>query len=159
MSGALAAVAALAHVFRLSGWRSFRTRGEPILWVLHVAYAWLPVGLALKACALLGGAGLGHEMATRAHHGRVRHHDPGGDDTRLARAYTGRPLVVPRAIALAYLLLTAGTVLRVFGIALFPAHYLLTVSLSGLAWVLSFGIFVVVYAPILWSPRADGKPG
>ena len=31
--------------------------------------------------------------------------------------------------------------------------------LSGLAWVLAFGIFVFVYAPILWSPRADGKPG
>jgi uncharacterized protein involved in response to NO len=49
--------------------------------------------------------------------------------------------------------------LRVFGIALFPTHYLLTVSLAGLAWMLSFGIFVVVYAPILLSPRADGKPG
>jgi uncharacterized protein involved in response to NO len=50
-------------------------------------------------------------------------------------------------------------VFRVFGIAVFPGHYLLTVTLSGLAWVVSFGIFVVVYAPILWSPRADGKPG
>ena len=49
LSGLLAALAALAHVVRLSGWRSFRTRGEPILWVLHVGYAWLPVGLALKA--------------------------------------------------------------------------------------------------------------
>jgi uncharacterized protein involved in response to NO len=79
--------------------------------------------------------------------------------TRASLGHTGRPLVVPRAIPLAYLLLTAGTILRVFGIALFPAHYLLTVSLAGLAWMLSFGIFVVVYAPILWSPRADGKPG
>ena len=67
--------------------------------------------------------------------------------------------MVSRAIAIAYLMLTAGTVLRVFGVALFPAHYLLTVTVAGLAWVLCFGIFVVVYAPILWGPRADGKPG
>ena len=158
LSGALAAVAALAHVFRLSGWRSFRTRGEPILWVLHVAYAWLPVGLALKACALLGGAGWAmkwqHALTMGVFATMIL-----AVMTRASLGHTGRPLVVPRAIALAYLLLTAGTVLRVFGIALFPAHYLLTVSLSGLAWVLSFGIFVVVYAPILWSPRADGKPG
>ena len=55
--------------------------------------------------------------------------------TRASLGHTGRPLMVPRAIALAYVLLTAGTVLRVFGVAVFPAHYLLTVSLSGLAWV------------------------
>jgi len=158
LSGALAAIAALAHAFRLSGWRSFRTRGEPILWVLHVAYAWLPVGLALKACALLGGAAWAvkwqHALTMGVFATMIL-----AVMTRASLGHTARPLVVPRAIALAYLLLTAGTVLRVFGVAVFPAHYLLTVSLSGLAWVLSFGIFVVVYAPILWSPRADGKPG
>jgi uncharacterized protein involved in response to NO len=31
LSGILAALAAIAHICRLSGWRSFRTRGEPIL--------------------------------------------------------------------------------------------------------------------------------
>jgi uncharacterized protein involved in response to NO len=79
--------------------------------------------------------------------------------TRSALGHTGRPLVVSRSIAIAYLLLTVGTVLRVFGIALFPTHYLLTVTIAGLAWVACFAIFVVVYAPILWGPRADGKPG
>jgi uncharacterized protein involved in response to NO len=157
-SGLLAAVAALAHAIRLSGWRSFRTRGEPILWVMHVAYAWLPVGLALKACALLAGA----EWALKWQHALTA----GVFATmilavmsRVSLGHTGRPLVVSRAIAVAYVLLTASTVLRVFGIAMFPGHYLLTVSVSGLAWMLCFAIFVVVYTPILWKPRADGKPG
>jgi uncharacterized protein involved in response to NO len=157
-SGLLAAVAALAHAIRLSGWRSFRTRGEPILWVMHVAYAWLPVGLALKACALLAGA----EWALKWQHALTA----GVFATmilavmsRVSLGHTGRPLVVSRAIAVAYVLLTASTVLRVFGIAVFPGHYLLTVSVSGLAWMLCFAIFVVVYTPILWKPRADGKPG
>ena len=127
LSGALAALAALAHAIRLSGWRSFRTRGEPILWVLHVAYAWLPVGLALKACALLGGAGWAmkwqHALTMGVFATMIL-----AVMTRASLGHTGRPLVVPRAIALAYLLLTAGTVLRVFGIAVFPDHYLLTVS-------------------------------
>jgi uncharacterized protein involved in response to NO len=47
----------------------------------------------------------------------------------------------------------------VFGVALFPAHYLLTLTVAGLAWMLAFGIFLAAYAPILWWPRADGKPG
>ncbi len=158
LSGSLAAFAALAHAIRLSGWRSFRTRGEPILWVLHVGYAWLPVGLALKATALLGDAAWAmkwqHALTAGAFATMIL-----AVMTRASLGHTGRPLAVPRAITIAYLLLTISTVLRVFGVAVYPGRYLLTVTLSGLAWVLSFGIFVVVYAPILWSPRADGKPG
>ena len=46
-AGILAGIAAVAHTARLAGWRSFRMHREPILWVLHVAYAWVPIGLAL----------------------------------------------------------------------------------------------------------------
>jgi len=158
LSGLLAAIAALAHAIRLSGWRSFRTGGEPILWVLHVGYAWLPVGLALKAFALLGDAAWAmkwqHALTAGAFATMIL-----AVMTRASLGHTGRPLAVSRAIAVAYGLITLSTVLRVFGVAIFPERYLLTVTLSGLAWVLCFGIFVVVYAPILWSPRADGKPG
>jgi uncharacterized protein involved in response to NO len=157
-SGALAALAALAHVVRMSGWRSFRTRGAPILWVLHVAYAWMPIGLVLKACALLAGGSWAmkwqHALTMGVFATMIL-----AVMTRASLGHTGRPLVVSRAIAVAYLLLTAGTALRVFGVAVFPAHYLLAVTVSGLAWVLAFGIFVAVYAPVLWGPRADGKPG
>lgn len=158
LSGVLAALAALAQAMRLAGWRSFRTGGEPILWVMHLAYAWIPLGLALKACALLGdftwaskwehalGAGALATMILAVM-------------TRVALGHTGRALSVSRVIAVAYLLLTCATLLRVFGIALFPEHYLLTLTVAGIAWMLAFGIFLVVYAPILWWPRADGKPG
>ncbi|HEU4780938.1 MAG TPA: NnrS family protein [Steroidobacteraceae bacterium] len=158
LSGVLALLAAAAHAIRLSGWRSFRTGGEPILWVMHLAYAWLPVGLALKAAALLADA----DWAAKWQHALTM----GVFATmilavmsRASLGHTGRPITVPRVIAVAYVLLTVSTVLRVFGTTLFPGHYLLSVSVAGLAWVLCFGIFVAVYAPILWSPRADGKPG
>jgi uncharacterized protein involved in response to NO len=79
--------------------------------------------------------------------------------SRASLGHTGRPLVVSRAIAIAYFILTAGTGVRVFGVALMPTHYLLAVTVAGLAWEIAFGIFVAAYAPILWAPRADGKPG
>jgi uncharacterized protein involved in response to NO len=126
--------------------------------VLHVGYAWLPVGLALKACALLGDAAWAmkwqHALTAGTFATMIL-----AVMTRASLGHTGRPLTVPRSITVAYLLLTLSVALRVFGIAVFPDRYLLTVTLSGLAWVLAFGIFVAVYAPILWSPRADGKPG
>ena len=157
ISGVLALLAAIAHCTRMSGWRSFRAH-TPIVWVLHVAYAWLPIGLALKAAALLGHA----DWAMKWQHALTM--GVFGTMilavmTRASLGHTGRPLVVSRAIAIAYLALTAGTVVRVFGVVLMPTHYLLAVTLAGLAWEIAFGIFVAVYAPILWAPRADGKPG
>jgi len=157
-AGALAACAAALHLLRLAGWRSFRTRGESILWVMHVAYAWLPVGLALKAAWLLGQAPWAmkwqHALTMGLFATMIL-----AVMTRSALGHTGRPLAVSRAITAAYLLLTAGALVRVFGAALFPQHYLLALSLSGLAWVLCFLLFIFVYAPILLGPRADGKPG
>ena len=157
-SGVLAAVAASIHALRLGGWHGFKTWTQPIVWVLHVAYAWLPIGLALKAAWLLAGA----EWAIKWQHAFTM----GALATmilavmtRASLGHTGRPLAVPRAIAIAYVLLTAGTLVRVFGAAVSPGHYLLTVSIAGLAWTLAFLIFVVVYAPILTGPRADAKPG
>jgi uncharacterized protein involved in response to NO len=158
LSGAIALLAAIAHLLRLSGWRSFRTGGEPVLWVMHVAYAWLPIGLTLKACALLAAAGWAskwqHALTIGVFATMIL-----AVMTRASLGHTGRPLKVGPSIALAYVLLTVSTVLRVFGVALFPRHYLFTVSVSGVAWMLCFGIFLVVYAPVLWSPRVDGKPG
>jgi uncharacterized protein involved in response to NO len=157
-SGILAATAALAHATRMAGWRSFRTGGEPILWIMHVAYAWLPLGLALKAFALLGDAAWAskwqHALATGAITTMIL-----AVMTRSALGHTGRPLLVSRAIAVAYLLLTFTALLRTFGVALFPAHYLLTLTVSALTWMACFGIFLVVYTPILWRPRVDGRPG
>jgi uncharacterized protein involved in response to NO len=158
LSGVLAAFAALAHALRLAGWGSFRTRGEPILWIMHVAYAWIPLGLALKAFSLLGDFAWAskwqHALGTGVLATMIL-----AVMTRVALGHTGRPLTVSRAIGVAYLLLTFAALLRVFGVALFPTHYLLSLTVAGIAWVASFGIFLVVYAPIFWWPRADGKPG
>jgi uncharacterized protein involved in response to NO len=158
LAGALAAIAAAAHAMRLAGWKSFRLGREPILWILHVAYAWVPLALALKAAWLLGDLGFAakwqHALTAGAFATMIL-----AVMTRASLGHTGRPLVVSRAITVAYLLLTGGALLRVFGGALFPAGYLWTLTLSGLAWTAAFLIFVWVYGPLLMSPRVDGRQG
>jgi uncharacterized protein involved in response to NO len=158
LAGTLAGVAALAHAYRLSGWRGFRTRGEAILWVLHVGYAWLPIGLALKALWLLGGVSLAmkwqHALAMGVFGTMIL-----AVMTRASLGHTGRPLAVSRATTVAYVLLTAAVLVRVFGAAVWPERYLLAVSIAGLGWAASFLVYLAVYAPILVGPRADGKPG
>jgi uncharacterized protein involved in response to NO len=127
------------------------------VWVLHLSYAWLPVGLALKAIALLWGPA----FAAFWLHGLtigVLATMTLAVMTRASLGHTGRPLIVDPLITLAYLLLTAAAVIRVFGLA-FGLNYPSVIVLAALCWSVAFGIFLVIYAPILWRPRIDGKTG
>jgi uncharacterized protein involved in response to NO len=156
--GLVAALAAILHLVRLSGWRSFHTRGESILWVLHVGYAWLPVGLALKACYLLGG----YYWASKWQHALTA--GVSGTMvlavmTRASLGHTGRPLAVTRPITFAYALLTIGVCMRVLSGAAPPSLYPLALAVAGTAWALAFLIYLIVYTPILLLPRIDAKPG
>jgi len=156
--GVLALAIAILQGWRLSGWRSLRARGEPILWVLHVAYAWLPAGFALKAAALLADAAWAqfwlHAFAIGAAATMIL-----AVMTRASLGHTGRPLTVPRSIAVAYLLLCAAALLRVVAPSLWPADYFGVLLAAGFCWTAAFAIFAAVYAPILMRRRADGKAG
>ena len=157
-SGALAALAAAAHALRLSGWRGRRTFREPILWVLHVGYAWVPVGLSLKALWLLGGVSWSahwlHAFTMGAFGTMIL-----AVMTRASLGHTARPLVVSRWVALSYLILTAAVMVRVFGPGASFVAYRDTITVAGILWTLAFALYLAVYAPILWRPRVDGKPG
>lgn len=157
VSGALAVIAALAHALRLSGWRSFQARGESILWVLHLGYAWLPIGLALKACYLLGDFGWAakwqHALTVGVFGTMIL-----AVMTRASLGHTGRPLEVARPVTAAYVLIALSAVARVAG-GLMTAYYMATVYVAATAWVLAFLLYLWVYAPILAGPRVDGKPG
>lgn len=157
-AGWLAALVAIAQGVRLSGWRSLRARGEAILWVLHLGYAWMPVGFALKALWLLAGL----EWAAHWQHALTM--GVFGTmilavTTRAALGHTGRELTVSGSIAAAYVLLALGVAARVFAPGLWPAQHLWTLLASGLLWTAAFAVYVVVYAPILVFSRLDGKPG
>lgn len=157
-SAALAALAAGVHAIRLSGWRSFKARGESILWVLHVGYAWLPIGLALKACFLFGS----FDWASKWQHALTAGVFATmilAVMTRASLGHTGRPLEVARTITVAYIVLTISVVVRVLSSILPTSLYVTGVSVAGAAWVLAFVLFLFVYAPILIRERADGKPG
>lgn len=157
-SGGLAALAAIAHALRLSGWRGLRTLSEPIVWVLHIAYAWLPIGLALKALSLL----LAQSWAAHWPHAFTM----GvfgmmilAVMTRASLGHTGRPLVAPPWIAVSYVLVATAVAVRVLVPAAGLLDYRATMILAGTLWTIAFGIFVAIYAPILTTPRLDGKPG
>ena len=155
-AGVLALSAAALLVLRIAGWQGWRTRDIPLLWVLHLGYAWLVVALALKGAWLVGGfawaANWLHALTLGAVGTMVL-----GVTTRAALGHTGRPLRASRPVALAYGLVSAAAILRVWGPWLFPGRYWLVIVLSIAAWVSAYAVFLVVYAPILTGPRVDAK--
>jgi uncharacterized protein involved in response to NO len=157
LAGGVAALAAVAQVVRISGWRTLRTRPDPIVWVLHLGMAWLPIGLALKAVSLLTGAAWAaywiHALTMGVFATMIL-----AVMTRAALGHTGRALEVSGAIAASYGLLTAAVVMRVFG-SMLLSNYLWVLVISATLWTSAFAIYVLVYAPILSLPRPDGKPG
>ncbi len=155
---AVSVIAAVLHFLRMAGWHSLKSRHEPIVWILHVAYLWLPIGLTLRALFLSGGfawaAHWQHALAAGATATMIL-----AVMTRASLGHTGRSLVVAPAIIMAYVSLVLAVAVRVFGPALLPVSYTAIILTAGSLWVLTFLLFAIVYVPILLGPRVDGKVG
>jgi uncharacterized protein involved in response to NO len=158
LTGVLAFLAGAAGAVRLYFWRPFAAaRGRPLLWVLHLGYGWLVVGLLMKGLAdatgLLPATAALHALTVGAVGTMLM-----GVMSRASLGHTGRPLVAPRAVAAAYVLLTVAALLRVAA-PLLPDNYNALLAAAGCAWALAFALFSVIYLPILTGPRVDGTPG
>ncbi|BFG76447.1 NnrS family protein [Paraburkholderia terrae] len=153
----LAFAACAIHCARLIGWRSYKVRGPAILLILHVAYAWMPVGFALLGLSALGF--VTHSVAIHAFTAGVIGGAIISMITRTARGHTGRPLVADTRDIASYALVTLGSVLRIVGPLVAPGHYQMWIWSAGACWIAAFAIYVGAYALPLMRPRADGKPG
>jgi uncharacterized protein involved in response to NO len=153
----LALAAAVMHLVRQAGWAPLATRGQPLLWIMHLSHAWFPVGFVLLALASLGVIPLApalHAFGMGAMGGMIL-----AMITRTALGHTARPLAAGRAEVATYVLLHAASLVRVVtGLAPQWGYIGLTAT-SGLLWAGAFIVYFIVYLPRLTQPRLDGKPG
>ena len=157
VAGGVAVVAAILLAIRLSRWFGLRTIGQPILWVLHLAYGLLPLALGIKAVWLLTGAA----WATNWLHVQtagVLSLMIVAMMTRVALGHTGRALVAAPATVGAYVTLLLAMLARVFG-PVWSSDALTPLIIAAVLWVVGFALFLVVYVPILIGQRADNKSG
>jgi uncharacterized protein involved in response to NO len=153
----IAAVAAVIHALRLGLWRPWRTLRTPIVWILHFAYAWIVVALALRALTawnLAPASAATHALTVGAIGGLTL-----GMMTRTALGHTARPLRAGKSEFFCYATIQLAAVTRVFFPLAFPSFYLQAIVGSGLLWSLAFGVYTIRYWPILTRPRLDGRPG
>jgi len=157
ISAPLLVLAAVMQLARLAAWKPWRTRGRPILWILHLSYAWIPVGFLLLAMGLAGwmtaSAGI-HALAIGATGGLII-----GMVTRTARGHTGRPLLASPLEVAAYSLIMLAALLRVVVSLLAPQWLVASLVAAALAWSLAFMLYLARFTPWLLSARIDGNDG
>jgi len=158
VAGALAVAAGVLALLRLSGWRGFQCRDDPLIWILHVGYLWLGIGLLLKGLSdfapdIPPTAAI-HALATGAIGSMTL-----GVMSRAALGHTGRVLAASPLLTLAYFLLNIGAMIRVAGVWQPDIYGVDTIILSAGVWSAAFVLFIVLFAPILLRPRIDGRPG
>ena len=153
----LAIAGAVAHLVRWTLWQPWKTLRTPLVWVLHVAYFWIPVHLALRALSEMGWVSPSaavHALTAGAAGGLII-----GMMTRTARGHTGRPLVADRWDTACYLFVSSAALVRVVAPLVAPAWTVHAVLWSAALWSAGFGLYAVRYWPLLTRGRIDGKPG
>ena len=155
VTGVLLLGAGIANLVRLVRWRGWRCVSNPLLLVLHLGYLWLAIGvmmLGLSHWAIIPEQAAVHALSVGAMATMIL-----AVMSRASLGHTGRPLVANRLITMAFVSITIAAAARVMA-SLAVGDPQIMLALAGLGWLVAFALFLVVFTPILCSPRADASP-
>ncbi len=156
--GVLLIIAGIFQTMRWLRWRPWITLGVPLLWSIHLSIKFIAYGLIVLGLSYLiaeiPSNHIWHLLTVGGMGGLIL-----AMISRVSLGHTGRPLSPPKAMTFAYIFITLAALVRALGPWGLPEKTLLFIDISGTFWLLAFGIFIVTYAPMLMSPRKDGRPG
>lgn len=151
-TGVALMLAGLLQAGRLGRWAGDRTWAEPLIFVMHVAYAFVPIGFVLLAIASFGfapsGAGI-HAWTGGAFGGMTL-----AIMSRASLGHTGRALVATRPTQIVYGLVFAAAIARIFAaLNLNGESATLLLHVAAIAWAAAFLGFAGYYWPVFTRPR------
>ena len=149
--GVLLLIAGCMQSTRLVRWAGDRTLAEPLVLVLHIGYAFVPVGFLLLGVSTWSTSvpsTAGMHAWTAGAIGLITL----AIMARASLGHTGQPLRAGRATQVIFAAVLAASVTRI--IAAFSGSSTL-VELAGLAWMVAFGGFVLVYGPLLAAQKPN----
>jgi uncharacterized protein involved in response to NO len=145
-------IAGGAHAIRLARWAGDRTLRDRLVLMLHVAYAFVPLGFFLMAGAILFPADVSASAATHAWTVGAIGILTLAMMTRVSLGHTGRALVVSPKTEVIYAAITLAALVRV-GAAFAAGAAPMMLEIAGGAWIVAFVLFSAVYGPLLARPR------
>lgn len=151
-------LAAVANIVRILRWKTIPALKVPLLWILHLGYWFIPIGLLVFASALLEQtttySNASHLLTAGALGSVVL-----GMIARVSLGHSGRPLHPSKWMTVAFAIVLLAGLIRGFTPLILPTYLAESYQVSGSLWILAYGLFVVFYWPVLTKPRIDGRPG
>ncbi|EJW13020.1 NnrS protein involved in response to NO [Rhodovulum sp. PH10] len=155
VAGALLIAAGLLHAVRLVRWAGWRALRDPLVWVLHAGYAFVPLGFLLTGAAAFFPLAIAESAGIHAWTVGAFGVTTLAVMTRATRGHTGHPLIAPPATLAVYLAVIAAALLRIAA-GLWPETGMLLLWLAAIAWGGAFLGFCAAYLPMLARPRRGG---
>jgi len=156
-AGFLLLAAGVLGWVRLACWRGMRTFAEPLVWSLHLGFAWVPLGLGLLGASVLWPATIPAAAAIHALSAGAIGAMTLAVMTRATLGHTGRALAADRLTGAVYLLVALAALARVaaaLGAALGMGGYDPLLWLAASAWTGAFALFTLRYGRYLLEGRA-----
>lgn len=139
------------QVWRLARWAGDRTSAEPLVLILHVGYAFVPLGFLAAGGAALSPATIPVSAALHAWTVGAIGVMTLAVMTRASLGHVGKPLRATRGTILIYLCIVAAAILRIAsGLGFAPQPLL---HLAAAAWIAAFASFAVIFGPLLVRRR------
>ncbi len=147
-TGVLLLLAGGLHAIRQARWAGDRTLAEPLVAVLHLGYAFLPLGALAIGIEILAPGHLGMAAAQHLWMGGAAGLMTLAVMTRATLGHTGQPLTArPGTIGIYAALVVA--VLARLAAGSWPDQAHLLHMVAGTAWTLAFGGFALIYGLLL----------
>ncbi|GJM12515.1 MAG: short-chain dehydrogenase [Pseudohongiella sp.] len=144
---ALAAIASSLQAWRLIRWKGYLCLADPLVWMMHLSYLWIPIGVLL-----IGLGQAGHVAISAGIHaltiGTVASMIV-SIAARAALGHTGRPLESHILLTGSIILLALAAIARV-GASLTASDVLMTSATTF--WISGFLCFAIRYLPVLLAP-------
>jgi len=143
-------VAGTSSAIRAFLWRPWVAVKTPIVWSLHSAYWFIPIGLLFHALHFSGlevSTSTANHLLTAGAMGSLIL----AMITRVSLGHTGRELILNPAIKFAYIAISLAAVTRVTIGMLTPTFLIEGYAIAALLWILAYSIFVACYWGILTS--------
>lgn len=152
--GTLLLIAGAAQVLRLSRWTVWRCLSEPLVWVLHLGYLFVPLGFLLVGGSLVMPNIIPATGALHAWLAGAVGLMTLAVMTRASLGHSGRALAARPVESAIYLLILTAALTRIVAGFGGPVWLL---DAAATAWIAGFALFAIAYWPILTRPRLTAK--
>ncbi len=150
--GGLAVFAGLVTLARSLSWKGWKVARDPLLFILHLGYFWIPVGFFLIAFSVFSGSvPVSHALHafTVGAIGSLTL----GVMSRATLGHSGQPLNNEKILTVIFICITVAAFSRAILPMIAAGGYIGILHGAGSLWILAYGLFLARFFKTFLTPR------